>query len=148
MGRDFCEISVDVVGLVDEWAARFFKELDYVNEGENETCFAEMMKKDLPQIRDYSKYEVALAFSWSTLPNKSVLWNVFATFSGQFRHYTCILRCLSLEQCCTKFVVEVFRIKECILPTLYTFPKLYWSSKIYLYNFKGVLSILNEAGLN
>lgn len=39
-----------MVGLVDEWAARFFEELDYVNEGENGTHFAEMMKKDLPQV--------------------------------------------------------------------------------------------------
>lgn len=39
-----------MVGLVDEWAARFFEELDYVNEGENGTIFAEMMKKDLPQV--------------------------------------------------------------------------------------------------
>ncbi|KAL2326599.1 hypothetical protein Fmac_025657 [Flemingia macrophylla] len=28
------QVSIDVVGLVDEWAARFFEELDYVNEGE------------------------------------------------------------------------------------------------------------------
>lgn len=39
-----------MVGLVDEWAARFFEELDYVNEGKNGTIFAEMMKKDLPQV--------------------------------------------------------------------------------------------------
>lgn len=44
------QISLDVVGLVDEWAARFFEELDYVNEGENGTRFAEMMRKDLPQV--------------------------------------------------------------------------------------------------
>jgi hypothetical protein len=44
------QISVDVVGLVDEWAARFFEELDYVNEGENGMLFAEMMRKDLPQV--------------------------------------------------------------------------------------------------
>jgi aarF domain-containing kinase len=43
-------VSIDVVGLVDEWAARFCEELDYVNEGENGTYFAEMMKKDLPQV--------------------------------------------------------------------------------------------------
>ncbi|CDO99419.1 unnamed protein product [Coffea canephora] len=48
--RKFPQISVDVVGLVDEWAARFFEELDYVTEGENGTTFAEMMKKDLPQV--------------------------------------------------------------------------------------------------
>lgn len=39
-----------MVGLVDEWAARFFEELDYVNEGENGMLFSEMMKKDLPQV--------------------------------------------------------------------------------------------------
>nr|CAB3451492.1 unnamed protein product [Digitaria exilis] len=53
------QVSVDVVGLVDEWAARFFEELDYVNEGENGTYFAEMMKEDLPQVvvpKTYHKY--------------------------------------------------------------------------------------------
>lgn len=57
--RKFPQISVDVVGLVDEWAARFFEELDYVNEGENGTFFAEMMRKDLPQVvvpKTYNKY--------------------------------------------------------------------------------------------
>ncbi|XP_021755543.1 uncharacterized protein LOC110720810 [Chenopodium quinoa] len=57
--RKFPQISVDVVGLVDEWAARFFEELDYVNEGENGTIFAEMMRKDLPQVvvpKTYTKY--------------------------------------------------------------------------------------------
>ncbi|MCO5577899.1 hypothetical protein L7F22_031734 [Adiantum nelumboides] len=33
-------IATDVVGLVDEWAARFFEELDYVKEGQNGTRFA------------------------------------------------------------------------------------------------------------
>lgn len=57
--RKFPQISIDVVGLVDEWAARFFEELDYVNEGENGTLFAEMMRKDLPQVvvpKTYCKY--------------------------------------------------------------------------------------------
>ncbi|KAL3726748.1 hypothetical protein ACJRO7_031616 [Eucalyptus globulus] len=57
--RRFPQISVDVVGLVDEWAARFFEELDYVNEGENGTRFAEMMRKDLPQVvvpKTYTTY--------------------------------------------------------------------------------------------
>ncbi|KAI9114956.1 hypothetical protein K1719_013969 [Acacia pycnantha] len=57
--RRFPQVSLDVVGLVDEWAARFFEELDYVNEGENGNLFAEMMKKDLPQVvipKTYSKY--------------------------------------------------------------------------------------------
>ncbi|CAH1417552.1 unnamed protein product [Lactuca virosa] len=43
------KISLDVVGLVDAWVARFFEEIDYINEGENGTYYAEMMKKDLPQ---------------------------------------------------------------------------------------------------
>ncbi|XVF29165.1 hypothetical protein REPUB_Repub15cG0096400 [Reevesia pubescens] len=57
--RKFPQISIDVVGLVDEWAARFFEELDYVNEGENGQLFSEMMRKDLPQVvipRTYKKY--------------------------------------------------------------------------------------------
>ncbi|KAG5077023.1 hypothetical protein JHK82_055718 [Glycine max] len=57
--RKFPQVSIDVVGLVDEWAARFFEELDYVNEGENGNRFAEMMRKDLPQVvipRTYHKY--------------------------------------------------------------------------------------------
>lgn len=44
------QIATDVVGLVDEWAARFFEELDYVREGQNGTRFAEMMRADLPQV--------------------------------------------------------------------------------------------------
>ncbi|XP_024019751.1 uncharacterized protein LOC21402847 [Morus notabilis] len=55
----FPQISIDVVGLVDEWAARFFEELDYVKEGENGMIFSEMMRKDLPQVvvpRTYRKY--------------------------------------------------------------------------------------------
>ncbi|KAK8945872.1 hypothetical protein KSP40_PGU009559 [Platanthera guangdongensis] len=57
--RRFSQVSIDVVGLVDEWASRFFEELDYVNEGENGTQFAEMMKKDLPQVvvpKTYQRY--------------------------------------------------------------------------------------------
>lgn len=53
------QIATDVVGLVDEWAARFFEELDYINEGENGTRFAEQMKVDLPQVvvaKTYTKY--------------------------------------------------------------------------------------------
>lgn len=42
---------VDVVALLDEWAARFFEELDYVREGNNATRFAASMAKDLPQVR-------------------------------------------------------------------------------------------------
>jgi len=57
--RRFPEISTDVVGLLDEWAARFFEELDYVREGSNATRFAAMMAKDLPQVvvpRTYPEY--------------------------------------------------------------------------------------------
>ncbi|KAI4346168.1 hypothetical protein L6164_013241 [Bauhinia variegata] len=57
--RKFPQVSIDLVGLVDEWAARFFEELDYVNEGQNGTLFAKMMRKDLPQVvipKTYEKY--------------------------------------------------------------------------------------------
>ncbi|KAL3694793.1 hypothetical protein R1sor_008444 [Riccia sorocarpa] len=57
--RRFPQIATDVVGLVDEWAARFFEELDYVNEGSNGTRFAEQMKVDLPQVvvaKTFHKY--------------------------------------------------------------------------------------------
>lgn len=40
----------DIVALLDEWAARFFEELDYVKEGKNATYFAEIMRVDLPQV--------------------------------------------------------------------------------------------------
>eukprot|EP00232_Nephroselmis_pyriformis_P025088 CAMPEP_0182856256 /NCGR_PEP_ID=MMETSP0034_2-20130328/2323_1 /TAXON_ID=156128 /ORGANISM="Nephroselmis pyriformis, Strain CCMP717" /LENGTH=708 /DNA_ID=CAMNT_0024987311 /DNA_START=113 /DNA_END=2235 /DNA_ORIENTATION=- len=43
-------VNTDIVGLLDEWAERFFEELDYVREGNNATKFAEQMKDDLPQI--------------------------------------------------------------------------------------------------
>ena len=42
--------NTDVVALLDEWALRFFEELDYVNEGQNQIKFAESIKKDLPQV--------------------------------------------------------------------------------------------------
>ena len=40
----------DIVALLDEWAARFFEELDYVREGNNATRFAESIRADLPQV--------------------------------------------------------------------------------------------------
>lgn len=43
-------MRTDVVALLDEWAARFFEELDYVQEGENATKFADQIRKDLPQV--------------------------------------------------------------------------------------------------
>ena len=49
---------VDIVGLLDEWAARFFEELDYVREGNNATRFAEEMRRDLPQARDVSELKL------------------------------------------------------------------------------------------
>jgi len=50
--RNFPEINAraDVVALLDEWAARFFEELDYVREGNNATRFAELIRDDLPQV--------------------------------------------------------------------------------------------------
>jgi hypothetical protein len=46
------QITTDFVALLDEWAARFFEELDYVREGENATRFAAQMAADLPQVGD------------------------------------------------------------------------------------------------
>ena len=43
-------MTTDVVALLDEWAARFFEELDYEREGRNATKFAEQMREDLPQV--------------------------------------------------------------------------------------------------
>jgi len=50
--RRFPEITAraDVVALLDEWAARFFEELDYVREGNNATRFEESIRVDLPQV--------------------------------------------------------------------------------------------------
>lgn len=48
--KNFPNISIDVVGLLDEWAERFFEELDYVKEGQHAIKFAEEMKIDLPQV--------------------------------------------------------------------------------------------------
>lgn len=57
--RRFPAITTDVVGLLDEWAARFFEELDYNLEGENQTNFAKSIAKDLPQVvvpRTYAQF--------------------------------------------------------------------------------------------
>ncbi|GBG74677.1 hypothetical protein CBR_g19084 [Chara braunii] len=50
------QIYQDLVGLVDEWALRFFEELDYVKEGLSGIRFAESMKLDLPQVVVPSTY--------------------------------------------------------------------------------------------
>ncbi len=51
--RRYPEIKTDVVALIDEWATRFFEELDYVNEGNNATLFAASICDDLPQARPH-----------------------------------------------------------------------------------------------
>ena len=48
--RSVPQIATDVVALLDEWAERFFEELDYVKEGQNQTLFAASIVEDLPQI--------------------------------------------------------------------------------------------------
>eukprot|EP01025_Chloroclados_australasicus_P040545 TRINITY_DN423_c0_g2_i11.p2 TRINITY_DN423_c0_g2~~TRINITY_DN423_c0_g2_i11.p2 ORF type:complete len:776 (+),score=103.02 TRINITY_DN423_c0_g2_i11:149-2329(+) len=48
--RRFPQITVDGVALLDEWAYRFFDELDYVKEGQNGIKFAKQMAEDLPQV--------------------------------------------------------------------------------------------------
>ncbi|KAF5829955.1 ABC1 family-domain-containing protein [Dunaliella salina] len=50
---------LDIVGLLDEWASRFFEELDYVKEGKNGETFIEHMRVDLPQVmvpRTYAEF--------------------------------------------------------------------------------------------
>ena len=48
--RNVPQINTDVVALLDEWAERFFEELDYVKEGQNATQFAASIAEDLPQV--------------------------------------------------------------------------------------------------
>jgi aarF domain-containing kinase len=57
--RKFPDITAraDVVALLDEWAARFFEELDYVREGNNATRFADLIREDLPQVVVPETYE-------------------------------------------------------------------------------------------
>ena len=43
------------MALIDEWASRFFEELDYVNEGRNATLFAESLRVELPQARSSAR---------------------------------------------------------------------------------------------
>ena len=52
--RRFPEITTDTVALLDEWATRFFEELDYVKEGQNGNIFAEQMREALPQVTEGS----------------------------------------------------------------------------------------------
>ena len=49
--RRFPQVRTDFPALVDEWASRFFEELDYIKEGNNGIRFAEYMAKELPQVR-------------------------------------------------------------------------------------------------
>ena len=37
------QVSTDWVGLIDEWALRFFHELDYKREAQNSSVFAQQM---------------------------------------------------------------------------------------------------------
>lgn len=44
-------MRTDFPALIDEWASRFFEELDYIKEGDNGIRFADFMAKELPQAR-------------------------------------------------------------------------------------------------
>jgi len=48
------QIRTDFPALIDEWASRFFEELDYVKEGNNGIRFSEYMAKELPQVCPHS----------------------------------------------------------------------------------------------
>ena len=65
---------MDVVALLDEWAARFFEELDYIREGNNGTRFAASMAKDLPQVRVMRGPPVRCAVQSPCIHRKSTRW--------------------------------------------------------------------------
>ena len=44
-------MRTDFPALIDEWASRFFEELDYIKEGNNGIRFSKFMAKELPQAR-------------------------------------------------------------------------------------------------
>jgi aarF domain-containing kinase len=51
--------GTDFVAVLEEWASRFFEELDYQKEGQNADIFARQLAEDLPQIvvpRTYARY--------------------------------------------------------------------------------------------
>ncbi len=48
--RRFPQVRTDFPALIDEWASRFFEELDYIKEGNNGIRFSEFMAKELPQV--------------------------------------------------------------------------------------------------
>lgn len=52
--RRFPQIKTDIPALIDEWASRFFEELDYIKEGQNATRFAASIRKILPQVLNIS----------------------------------------------------------------------------------------------
>lgn len=43
-------VKTDFVGLLDEWAYRFFDELDYITEATNGNIFGDRLQKELPQV--------------------------------------------------------------------------------------------------
>lgn len=49
--RRFPQVRTDFPALIDEWASRFFEELDYIKEGNNGIRFSKFMAKELPQAR-------------------------------------------------------------------------------------------------
>lgn len=93
------QIATDVVGLVDEWAARFFEELDYINEGENATRFAEQMRVDLPQVSDSSH-------AWNYL--NGCWWVYFCETFACTIPVMYSLTCYSWPGGCTKDFYEIY----------------------------------------
>ena len=56
--RRFPQVRTDFPALIDEWASRFFEELDYVKEGNNGIRFADFMAKELPQVNTIRKHTI------------------------------------------------------------------------------------------
>jgi aarF domain-containing kinase len=93
------QIATDVVGLVDEWAARFFEELDYVTEGENGTRFAEHMRVDLPQVRNCSH----LWALFDSVGGSVCVRHLFSQFHSYIQSHSVVLGQVVVPKTFTKY---------------------------------------------
>ena len=90
------QIRTNWVGLIDEWATRFFHELDYEREAQNGMTFKEQMA---------GLDGIVVADVYQHLSNKEVLTTVWMQGQSFCNHvdtpvccYT--LRCMSCVACC------------------------------------------------
>ena len=93
------QVRTNWVGLIDEWATRFFHELDYEREAQNGMLFKEQMA---------SLDGIVVADVYQHLSNKQVLTTVWV--QGQsfcITHMWSGTESLSLHQACTALVVTL-----------------------------------------